>query len=226
MSPTRSRFPICPLVTSASDVKNFSGIDDFAQPAQRQSARHLHGCQESHHSGRAGRAGPGRLRGRRIPRRPPGGPVRYMPSVNGVTDTGLLAHPHGIDDPPGPGPRRHGRLRRSAQPCDGAVGRQRDRRSGHHGTVLEAVGSQGRSDVDLAAARRQGPRGPVHQQRARRGHVRSAHAPAQAQGRLRRDHGRRLDLVCAGRHRAQSGVSPGLSGRPGRIRRRVHHHPG
>ena len=26
-----------------------------------------------------------------------GGPTRYMPSINGVTDTGLLAHPHGID---------------------------------------------------------------------------------------------------------------------------------
>lgn len=26
----------------------------------------------------------------------PGGPVRYVPSINGVTDTGLLAHPHGI----------------------------------------------------------------------------------------------------------------------------------
>jgi hypothetical protein len=27
----------------------------------------------------------------------PGGPVRYIPSVTGVTDTGRLAHPHGID---------------------------------------------------------------------------------------------------------------------------------
>jgi len=26
-----------------------------------------------------------------------GGPTRYMPSANGGTDTGLLAHPHGID---------------------------------------------------------------------------------------------------------------------------------
>ena len=26
-----------------------------------------------------------------------GGPVRYMPSIHGVTDTGLLAHPHGLD---------------------------------------------------------------------------------------------------------------------------------
>lgn len=26
----------------------------------------------------------------------PGGPVRYAPSINGITDTGLLAHPHGI----------------------------------------------------------------------------------------------------------------------------------
>lgn len=26
-----------------------------------------------------------------------GGPTRYVPSINGVTDTGLLAHPHGID---------------------------------------------------------------------------------------------------------------------------------
>lgn len=26
-----------------------------------------------------------------------GGPDRYRPSVNGVTDTGLLAHPHGVD---------------------------------------------------------------------------------------------------------------------------------
>jgi hypothetical protein len=27
----------------------------------------------------------------------PGGPTRYVPSIKGVTDTGLLAHPHGID---------------------------------------------------------------------------------------------------------------------------------
>jgi len=30
----------------------------------------------------------------------PGGPTRYMPSVNGEMDTGLLAHPHGIDTRP------------------------------------------------------------------------------------------------------------------------------
>jgi hypothetical protein len=27
----------------------------------------------------------------------PGGPTRYRPSITGETDTGLLAHPHGID---------------------------------------------------------------------------------------------------------------------------------
>ena len=27
----------------------------------------------------------------------PGGPIRYVPSIKGVSDTGLLAHPHGID---------------------------------------------------------------------------------------------------------------------------------
>ena len=69
-----------------------------------------------------------------------------------------------------------------------------------------------------------GREGLVHQQRARRRHVGSADAPARAQGRVRRDHGRRLDLVRARRHRAEPEVPPGLPGRPRRRRRRVHHH--
>ena len=71
-----------------------------------------------------------------------GGPVRYMPSVNGVTDTGLLAHPHGIDDPAGPGSGRHVAttpIRSASRPRHRSTP---DRGPGHDGTVLEAVGSE------------------------------------------------------------------------------------
>ena len=146
--------PDCPLVTAASDVKNFSGIDDFAQPAERQSARQLHGCRRisplragwsscawmapssANITPPAGRAGP--LHAERQRR------DRYRPARASARHR----------DPPGPGPGRHGRLRRSAQPRDRALGRQRHPGPGHHGAVLEAVQSQGRPHRDLAAARR------------------------------------------------------------------------
>ena len=90
------KIPDCPLVTAASDVKNFSGIDDFASLPN--------GNLLVSYMGAKNLTTPGGLVELRLDgsvvgeyhaaRR--GGPVRYMPSVNGVTDTGLLAHPHGV----------------------------------------------------------------------------------------------------------------------------------
>ncbi|MGD9507622.1 MAG: hypothetical protein AB7I59_27085 [Geminicoccaceae bacterium] len=88
--------PDCALVTSASDVASFSGIDDFA---------HLpNGNLLVTYMGAKNLTTPGGLVELRLDgsvvgeyhaaRR--GGPNRYLPSVNGVRDTGLLAHPHGL----------------------------------------------------------------------------------------------------------------------------------
>ena len=196
--------PNCPLVTTAKDVRNFSGIDDFAQAAQRQPAGHLHGCQEPHHAGRAGRAAPGRLGRRRVRGGQAGrpGPLhaerqrghRYRPARPSAR------HRH----PAGPGPRRHGGLRRAAQPRDAAS----------VGSGTEDLGTTVRfwKLSDLEAGPTAIAQLPVGKGRERLStnnapegrHVGGAPPPAQAQGRVRRDHGRRLDLVRARRHGARS----------------------
>ncbi len=94
------RIPTCPLVTTATDVRNFSGIDDFLQAPN--------GNVLVTYMGAKNLTTPGglveiRLDGTVVGEyaaAKPGGPTRYMPSVNEVTDTGLLAHPHGIDTRP------------------------------------------------------------------------------------------------------------------------------
>ena len=89
--------PACPLVTSARDVRNFSGLDDFARMPNGNLLATYMGAKNLTTPGGLVELGPdgsvvGEYRAARS-----GGPTRYRPSVNGVTDTGLLAHPHGID---------------------------------------------------------------------------------------------------------------------------------
>ena len=91
------KIPVCPLVTSARDVQNFSGIDDFARLPNGNLLVTYMGAKNLTTPGGLVELGlDGSVVGEYHAARP-GGPTRYMPSVNGVTDTGLLAHPHGID---------------------------------------------------------------------------------------------------------------------------------
>ena len=89
--------PTCPLITSAKDVKNFSGVDDFIQAPNGNLLVSYMGAHDLTTPGGVVELG---LDGAVIAEytaAKPGGPTRYMPSINGGTDTGLLAHPHGID---------------------------------------------------------------------------------------------------------------------------------
>jgi hypothetical protein len=89
--------PDCPLVTAANDVKNFSGIDDFLQAPNGNVLVTYMGAKNLTTPGGLVEIGlDGAVVGEYAAAKP-GGPTRYMPSVNGETDTGLLAHPHGID---------------------------------------------------------------------------------------------------------------------------------
>ena len=88
--------PTCPLVTSAGDVRSFSGIDDFASlPNGNLLVTYMGAKNLTTPGGLVELRRDGSVAGEYRAARP-GGPVRYMPSVTGVTDTGLLAHPHGI----------------------------------------------------------------------------------------------------------------------------------
>lgn len=88
---------VCPLVTSARDVQSFSGIDDFAHlPNGNLLVTYMGAKNLSTPGGLVELGLDGSVVGEYRAARP-GGPTRYLPSVNGVTDTGLLAHPHGID---------------------------------------------------------------------------------------------------------------------------------
>jgi len=90
-------FPTCPLVTTAKDVTNFSGIDDFLQAPDGNVLVTYMGAKNLTTPGGLVEIGlDGTVVGEYAAAKP-GGPTRYMPSVNGETDTGLLAHPHGID---------------------------------------------------------------------------------------------------------------------------------
>ena len=89
--------PVCPLVTTAKDVKSFSGIDDFIQIPNGNLLVTYMGAKNLTTPGGIVELG---LDGSVVAEyraAKAGGPARYMPSVNGVTDTGVLAHPHGID---------------------------------------------------------------------------------------------------------------------------------
>jgi hypothetical protein len=92
--------PTCPLVTTAKNVTNFSGIDDFLQAPNGNVLVTYMGAKDLTTPGGLVEIGlDGTVVGEYEAAKA-GGPTRYMPSVNGVTDTGLLAHPHGIDTRP------------------------------------------------------------------------------------------------------------------------------
>jgi hypothetical protein len=92
--------PDCPLVTTAKDVKNFSGIDDFLPAPNGDVLVTYMGAKDLTTPGGLVEIGlDGKVLGE-YPAAKAGGPTRYMPSVNGEMDTGLLAHPHGIDTRP------------------------------------------------------------------------------------------------------------------------------
>jgi hypothetical protein len=89
--------PSCPLATSAEDVKKFSGVDDFNQAPNGNLLVSYMGAHDLTTPGGVVVLGlDGTVIGEYAAAKP-GGPTRYMPSTNGVADTGLLAHPHGID---------------------------------------------------------------------------------------------------------------------------------
>jgi hypothetical protein len=91
------KIPTCPLVTSAKDVQNFSGVDDFKQAPNGNLLVTYMGAKNLTTPGGLVELGlDGSVVGEYAAAKP-GGPTRYIPSVNGVTDTGLLAHPHGLD---------------------------------------------------------------------------------------------------------------------------------
>jgi hypothetical protein len=89
--------PTCPLVTSPKEVENFSGVDDFIQAPSGNLLVTYMGAKNLTTPGGLVELGlDGTVIGEYAAAKP-GGPTRYMPSIHGVTDTGLLAHPHGID---------------------------------------------------------------------------------------------------------------------------------
>ena len=91
------KIPTCPLVTSAKDVQNFSGVDDFKQAPNGNLLVTYMGAKNLTTPGGLVELGlDGSVVGEYAAAKP-GGPMRYIRSVNGVTDTGLLAHPHGLD---------------------------------------------------------------------------------------------------------------------------------
>jgi hypothetical protein len=89
--------PNCPLVTSAKDVETFSGVDDFIQAPNGNLLVTYMGAKNLTTPGGVVELGLDGTVVEEYAAAKPGGPTRYMPSINGVTDTGLLAHPHGID---------------------------------------------------------------------------------------------------------------------------------
>ncbi|MET0383690.1 MAG: selenium-binding protein SBP56-related protein [Burkholderiaceae bacterium] len=92
--------PTCPLITRSTQVKNFSGTDDFVLDPNGNLLVTYMGAKNLQTPGGVVKLSPtGRVLGE-YPAAMAGGPKRYRPSVNGVTDTGLLAHPHGIDTRP------------------------------------------------------------------------------------------------------------------------------
>ena len=89
--------PVCPLVTSAKDVENFAGVDDFALMPNGNLLVSYMGAKNLTTPGGLVELDLDGAVLAEYPAARSGGPTRYMPSINGVTDTGLLAHPHGID---------------------------------------------------------------------------------------------------------------------------------
>jgi hypothetical protein len=92
--------PTCPLVTTAKNVTNFSGIDDFLQAPNGNMLVTYMGAKNLTTPGGLVEIGLDGTVVEEFAAAKPGGPRRYMPSVNNEKDTGLLAHPHGIDSRP------------------------------------------------------------------------------------------------------------------------------
>lgn len=89
--------PTCGLVTAARDVAGFSGVDDFAQAPNGNLLVTYMGAKDLTTPGGVVELAPDGSVVAEYAAAKAGGPTRYMPSINGVTDSGLLAHPHGID---------------------------------------------------------------------------------------------------------------------------------
>ena len=84
-------------MTGSTQVKKFAGVDDFIQLANGDLLISYMGAKDLTTPGGLVEIDTnGDVIGE-YEAAQSGGPVRYIPSVNGVTDTGLLAHPHGID---------------------------------------------------------------------------------------------------------------------------------
>lgn len=89
--------PTCPLVTTSTQVKKFAGIDDIVQlPNSNLLVTYLGAKDLTTPGGLVEIDVEGNVL-HEYDAVQPGGPVRYVPSVKGVTDAGLLAHPHGMD---------------------------------------------------------------------------------------------------------------------------------
>ena len=89
--------PTCPLITTSTQVKKFAGIDDIVQlPNNNLLITYLGAKDLTTPGGLVEIDVEGDVIGE-YDAAQPGGPVRYVPSVKGVTDAGLLAHPHGMD---------------------------------------------------------------------------------------------------------------------------------
>ncbi len=89
--------PSCPVVTTAQNVKNFSGVDDFVLKPDGNILVTYMGAKNLTTPGGVVEIAPSGAVLGEFAAAKTGGPTRYMPSINGVTDTGVLAHPHGID---------------------------------------------------------------------------------------------------------------------------------
>jgi hypothetical protein len=87
--------PTCPLVTRSTQVSKFAGVDDFIPLANGLLVTYMGAKNLTTPGGLVEIDANGDVIGE-YDAAEPGGPVRYIPSVNGV-NTGLLAHPHGID---------------------------------------------------------------------------------------------------------------------------------
>jgi hypothetical protein len=92
--------PTCPLITTAKKVTSFSGVDDLLQAPNGNLLVTYMGAKDLTTPGGLVEIGLDGTVVAEYAAAKPGGPTRYIPSVNGVTDTGLLAHPHGIDARP------------------------------------------------------------------------------------------------------------------------------
>lgn len=89
--------PTCPLITRAAQVQSFSGIDDFIQEANGNLLVTYMGAKNLTTPGGVVELDVNGNVLNEFAAARSGGPIRYIPSIHDATDTGLLAHPHGID---------------------------------------------------------------------------------------------------------------------------------